>query len=190
MLFDMNNFTYNDTYARFHNPPIPLPVPREFTMVYVDGWGSREFHLIRQSLQPVRSGDVLVINLGPHYARTMMFQHWKSLVDQLADELKTIMARTKARVVWRTSFLMKEHVFRSYAHADGYVPAAHFNTDARRLMFESYAEYALAPIGVHIWDVVGLCAIGDYAPHDMVHVDAATIWAQNLDMMDAFVCND
>ena len=109
-------------------------------------------------------------------------------MDKMAEELKRIMAETQITVVWRTSFLMKEHVFRSYTHADGYVPPAHFNTDARRLMFESYAEYILAPIGVHIWDVYGICAIGDYKKHDMVHVDGATIWAQNTDMMDLFVC--
>ncbi|GAX85312.1 hypothetical protein CEUSTIGMA_g12729.t1 [Chlamydomonas eustigma] len=83
-----------------------------------------------------------------------------------------------------------EHVFRSYQHADGYVPQAHFSTEARRLLFDSYAESALQPIGVHIWDVYGICAMGDYRPNDMVHTDGQTTWAQNKDMMDLFVCYD
>ena len=185
-----DRFIYNDTFARIHKPPIPLPVPREFTVVYIDGWGPRPFPYVRPSIEPVRPGDALVFNLGPHYSRTMTFDAWMAFVKDLAEELKIIMARTGARVVWRTSFLMKEHVFRSYTHADGYVPPAHFNTDARRLLFDSYAEYVLAPIGVHIWDVVGLCAMGDYKPSDMVHADGATVWAQNMDMMDAFVCQE
>ncbi len=41
-----------------------------------------------------------------------------------------------------------------------YVPQAHFNTDARRLLFDSYAEHVLVPIGVHIWDVYGVAAMG------------------------------
>ncbi|GAX85417.1 hypothetical protein CEUSTIGMA_g12833.t1 [Chlamydomonas eustigma] len=100
------------------------------------------------------------------------------------------MAKTSITVVWRTSFLLKEHVFRSYQHADGYVPQAHFSTEARRLLFDSYAESALQPIGVHIWDVYGICAMGDYRPNDMVHTDGQTTWAQNKDMMDLFVCYD
>ena len=76
LLFNMSNFTYNDTYARNHTPPIALPVPREFTVVYVDGWGSRAFPVIQPQLNTVRARDVLVINMGPHYSRTMMFKDW------------------------------------------------------------------------------------------------------------------
>ena len=68
------------------------------------------------------------------------------------------------------------------------MPPAHFNTEARRLMFDSYAEHVLVPLGVHMWDVYGISAMGDYRPSDMVHTDGATIWAQNTDMMDLFVC--
>ena len=33
LFFNMSTFAYNDSFARNHQPPIPLPVPREFTMV-------------------------------------------------------------------------------------------------------------------------------------------------------------
>ena len=188
MFFNMSLFAYNDTHARHHTPPIPLPVPHEFTMVYVDGWGPRPFPYMQPSLKPVRAGDILIISMGPHYSRVLTFQDWVAFMDDVAAELKSIIAKTAATVVWRTSFLMKEHVFRSYAHADGYVPPAHFNTEARRLMFDSYAEHVLVPLGVHMWDVYGISAMGDYRPSDMVHTDGATIWAQNTDMMDLFVC--
>ncbi len=36
--------------------------------------------------------------------------------------LKKVKDETKAVVVWRTSFLLKEVVFRSYSHSDGSVP--------------------------------------------------------------------
>ena len=193
MLFDMRNFTYNDTYARIHNPPIQRPVPREFTVVFMDAHGDRPFPLIKNELfRPdlLRAGDVLILNLGAHYARTLMFQDWMIFFDKFANELKAVMQRTGVTVIWRSSFLMKEHVFRSYKHHDGYVPSAHFQTDARRLLFDSYAEHVLAPMGVHIWGVLGLSSIGDYMPSDMVHTDGASIWAQNVDMMDTFVCRD
>ena len=45
------------------------------------------------------------------------------------------------------------------------------------------------PLGVHVWDVFGASVIGDYKPHDMMHVDGASIWAQNSDMMDLFACH-
>ena len=51
MLFDMKSFVYNDTFARNHVPPIALPVPREFTVVYIDGWGSRAFDAVQPSLK-------------------------------------------------------------------------------------------------------------------------------------------
>lgn len=95
---------------------------------------------------------------------------------------------TGAQVVWRTSYLAKEHVFRSSNHANGYVSSTHFQTDQRRQLFDAYAEDVLIPIGVHIWDVLGESAMGDYKPHDYVHTDGKTTWHQNNDMMDLFAC--
>ena len=190
ILFNMSNFVYNDTYARNHNPPIQLPLPREFTMVYLDGWGQRQTDfVIKETFEgQLRAGDSLVINLGAHYTRAETFDDWRTLIDKLAVYLKRMMAETGAQVVFRTSYLAKEHVFRSYKHMDGYVSPAHFQTDHRRQIFDSYAEDALIPIGVHIWDVVGESAMGDYKPGDMVHTDGWTTWIQNNDMMDLFAC--
>ncbi len=56
------------------------------------------------------------------------------------------------------------------------------------MLFDSYAEFALAKIGVHIWDVYGLSAVGNYRPGDMFHVGGPSTWAQNSDMMDLFGC--
>ena len=43
MLFNLYNFSYNDTYSRLHkpHPAVQIPVQREFTLVYLDGWGPR-----------------------------------------------------------------------------------------------------------------------------------------------------
>ena len=68
------------------------------------------------------------------------------------------------------------------------MPQAHFNTDARRILFDSYVEHVLLPIGVHIWDVYGVCAMGSNKQNDMFHTDAPTTWVMNTDMLDLFVC--
>ena len=80
--------------------------------------------------------------------------------------------------------MAKEHVFRAYKHADGYVPQGHFQTDHRRILFDSYAEDVLRSVGVIIWDITGESAMGDYKPHDFVHCDGPTAWKQNADMFD------
>ena len=99
--------------------------------------------------------DVLVMNIGAHCSRSMAFEPWQRYIETVAAYVKAELIAKGVPVIWRTSFLMKEHVFRSYTHADGYVPPAHFNTEARRQIFDSYAEHVLAPVGVHIWDVYG-----------------------------------
>ena len=70
----------------------------------------------------------------------------------------------------------KEHVLRShpkFMDLGGYLASAHFNTDARRMLFDSYAEHVLLPAGVLLWDVYGVTSIGDNKPHDMVGASGA-----------------
>lgn len=190
MLFDMKNWTYNDTYARSHVPSVPLPLPREFSFVYLDGKGNWEADdLWSWSFKgQVKPNDIIVINLGSWYQRCDTFDEWRGVVDKLAGHFKSLVASLGTRVVWRTSFMAKEHVFRPYNHANGYVPQAHFQTDHRRILFDSYAEDVLSSVGIDIWDIAGETAMGDYRPHDFVHVDGRSAWAQNVDMMDTFVC--
>uniref|UniRef100_A0A7R9V048 NXPE family member 3-like n=1 Tax=Chlamydomonas euryale TaxID=1486919 RepID=A0A7R9V048_9CHLO len=197
--FDMGNFKYNSTWATTPQDgvdvePIGLPVPREFSFIHVDGWGVRGFDSVEgikdRLTRGTGPGDVLVVNIGPHYTRAFMFQEWKPLMSKVAALLKDLQSQGVV-AVWRTSFIWKEHVFRSQTeHADGYVPQVHFNTDHRRLMFDSYAEEVLGEAGIPVWDVVGMCSVGDYMPYDMVHADGASCWTQNYDMMDLFACFD
>ena len=44
----------------------------------------------------------------------------------------------------------------------------------RRLLFESYAEHVLTRVGVHIWDVYGFSAMGQYRPGEWV--DSINDW--------------
>ncbi|GAX85418.1 hypothetical protein CEUSTIGMA_g12834.t1 [Chlamydomonas eustigma] len=74
MSFNMTHFEYNDTYARNHMPPLQLPLPREFSFVYVDGWGALDYMYIKERFYFARPGDVYIINMGPHYTRTRSFQ--------------------------------------------------------------------------------------------------------------------
>ena len=67
MLFDMSaNWTYNDTYAKNHIPPVALPLPREFTFIYLDGKGNWDGDdLWSYTFEgKVRSTDMIVLNLG------------------------------------------------------------------------------------------------------------------------------
>ena len=61
---------------------------------------------------------------------------------------------------------------------------AHFSTDARRLLFDSYAEYVMRRAGVTVWDVFGSSSVGDNKWHDMVHLDFFTMRVMNLDLLD------
>ena len=58
----------------------------------------------------------------------------------------------------------------------------------RRLLFESYAEHVLTRLGIHIWDVWGLTAMGNYRMGDLFHASGQSTWAQNNDMLDLFAC--
>lgn len=188
LLFNMANFTYNDTRARNHSPAVPLPVPHEFSLVFVDGWGGRPIFTVKNSLKWVQPDDVLVFNVGLHYVRSYSFEAWQKFVDELGAFLADIKSRTGAMIAMRTSYTTREHVFRAYKHADGYVSPAHFQTEARRLLFDSYAESVFLPLGIHVWDVFGICLLSDYVPNDMVHTDGLSSWTQNLDMFDLFAC--
>ena len=79
----------------------------------------------------------------------MTFAAWKVFADQLAKELSNIRTRG-ALVVWRSNFLLKENALRSFTKYGerGYVRTAHFNTDARRALFDSYIEEKMSQVGV------------------------------------------
>lgn len=82
--------------------------------------------------------------------------------------------------------LMTRHMFTSCLPL---LSQWHFNTDARRLLFDSYAEDVLVKAGMHWWDVFGACTMGEYRPHDIVHTDGTSVMAQNRDMFDLFACH-
>ncbi len=63
----LNPGRYNDTWARIHDPPVPLPLPREFTVVMIDSGTMRTVMGIHWSLQGTRENDLIIFNLGHHY---------------------------------------------------------------------------------------------------------------------------
>ncbi|KAG1660026.1 hypothetical protein FOA52_005606 [Chlamydomonas sp. UWO 241] len=172
-----------------HMDPVSYTSP-QFSVMYVDGWGCKVFDgYVDKDFEGLRAGDVLVANIGAHCQRKMLFGDWRTHMDKVAKLLSDVRTRTGATLVWRTTFPIEEDVFRTHRdNLDGYVPQAHFNTDARRVMFDSYAEAVMTAAGVHVWDVSGLASLGNYKNHDMFHVDAPTMWAMNTDMMSLFVC--
>lgn len=111
-------------------------------------------------------------------------------MDKLGPELQRLIARTGALIVWRSSFVLQEHVFRSnIAAMKGNLPAKpHFMTDMRRMEFESYAQYVLVGTGVYIWDVHAMSALGMNKLQDMVHASHSTEWVMNSDLIDTFIC--
>ena len=46
---------------------MPLPLPRNFSVVYLESGTMRSMVGVSESLSPVRPNDVLVINMGAHY---------------------------------------------------------------------------------------------------------------------------
>lgn len=116
-------------------------------------------------------------------------------------------------MIWRSSFPLREHLVRGslpalsvddlgqvrqpsnaamYAVKSAarrrYLPDGHFSTEARRLLFDSYAEWVARAHGFHVWDVSGLCMMGSYRWGDAAHADGLTSWTINLDMLDTLVC--
>ncbi len=118
ILFDMGNFQYNDKYARLAlGGAAP---PKEFTFIYFVGYGCLPpDHVARQLRQMNESGDAVVLNLGPHCLAQLSFPEWRRSMDEVAGQL----ASMRSRVVWRTSFPMREDALRTpLPDASSYTP--------------------------------------------------------------------
>ena len=64
-------------------------------------------HLMHTHAQ-LQPDDVLVVNMGPHYTRTMGFAAWAKHVDAMAQAVRQVLAATpRLTIVWRTSFMVK-----------------------------------------------------------------------------------
>ena len=117
----MSNFVYNDTHSRNHVPPVPLPLPRQFTVVYMDGWGCRVPTANAMDMEHVKPGDVVVMNIWAHCQRVYTFSAWRVHMDGVAKLLAGFL-EMGVPVVWRTTFMIEEDVFRSHPeHVDGCV---------------------------------------------------------------------
>ena len=62
LYFNMESFTFNDTFARNHVPPVTLPLPRNFSVVFLESGATDTMLGVANSLKPARAGDVLIIN--------------------------------------------------------------------------------------------------------------------------------
>lgn len=61
-------------------------------------------------------------------------------------------------------------------------------TEARRQLFDSYAEYAMRKAGVPVWDITAYGMAGLYRPRDMQHFDGQSTRTLNLDMALNIFC--
>ena len=176
--------------AKLGSLPHPIGSGPEFSIVYIDGWGCRHpSSAVTKDLLDATNGDLLMFNVGAHCQRSQTFAYWQRYVDEMAVALKKIMAGSDVVVIWRSTWNIEENVFRSHPeHANGWVPQAHFNTDARRILFDSYAEHVLLPLGVHVYDSYGISSIGDNKLHDMFHVDVPTSFAMHRSMFKDLIC--
>eukprot|EP00884_Botryococcus_braunii_P005129 jgi/Botrbrau1/14617/Bobra.0364s0001.1 len=127
-------------------------------IVYIDGMGCRDLGSIRWDLEETtRDTDLLVINVGLHCILGHSFHQWQSYISSLAPFLATL----PARVVWRSNFGIKEHVWRNKKE---WAASMQAETDARRFMFDSYAEDVMRSHGITVWDVHGILNLGEYRP--------------------------
>ncbi|KAL4427653.1 hypothetical protein ABPG75_001742 [Micractinium tetrahymenae] len=184
ILFDMENFQYNDTFARLAlGGSAP---PKQFTFIYFVGYGCiPPDHVAKQLRQMNETGDAVVLNLGPHCLSRISFAEWRRNMDELAPMLGAM----RSKVVWRTSFPMREDAWRT-GLPDTSTFSSHlfFPTEARRQLFDSYAEYAMRKAGVPVWDITAYGMGGLYRLRDMQHFDGQSTRTLNLDMALNIFC--
>lgn len=128
ILFEMDKFRYNDTFARLALGG--APPPKEFTFVYFVGYGCLPpDHVARQLRQMNETGDAVVLNLGPHCLAQLSFPEWRRSMNDVAGQL----AAMRSRVVWRTSFPMREDALRTpLPDASSYTPHLLFPVSCSR----------------------------------------------------------
>lgn len=61
-------------------------------------------------------------------------------------------------------------------------------TEARRQLFDSYAEHAMRAAGVPVWDITAYGMGGLYRHDDLQHFDGQTTRTLNLEMAEALLC--
>lgn len=61
-------------------------------------------------------------------------------------------------------------------------------TEARRQLFDSYAETAMRAAGVAVWDATAHGAGGEHRVDDMQHYDGQTTRTLNLEMAAGILC--
>lgn len=111
-------FQYNDTYARIALNGSSAP-PRQLSLVYQVGYYCLPPEYILPLLAQVNAtSDVVVANLGPHCVTEAGLEDWKQRVDALA----AMLAGMQSRVVWRTSYPVKDE-----AERDGLPDTSSYN---------------------------------------------------------------
>ena len=58
--------------------------------------------------------------------------------------------------------------------------------DARRQLFDSYAEFTMRRGGIPVWDQTAYGLLGTH--HDLQHLDAYTTRTTNLEMAQRILC--
>lgn len=59
--------------------------------------------------------------------------------------------------------------------------------EARRVLFDSFAEYVLRSAGTPVWDIGGF-SVSTYGLSDVFHMDGRTMRELNLDMAERILC--
>ena len=115
---DLANWQYNASFAAAAGLAAP---PKQFSVVYVDGWGVHPIEEVTKTLAPLTADDVVISNVGAHAVRQLPWPEWRQYIDRLAAVLQA----SPAAVVWRTTMPISEHLLRKF---DGstFWPEAHF----------------------------------------------------------------
>ena len=218
-------------------------MPRQFSVVYMDGWGAIPLEQVARDLDNLGPGDVLLMNVGAHAVRLMTFEEWMEYTTRLAG----LLANSSAAVVWRTTMPVADHLYRN-AEGTTFFSDGHFQvsawtsgawrgrqaqeagfgaqlqeaavqhggrcptppgpggrkrrrpdsadssrsallqTEARRILFDSYAEHAMRRGGVAVWDITAFGPAGSHRLADMFHLDGKTMRDLNLDMAERVLC--
>lgn len=97
---------------------------------------------------------------------------WVDIVDVVAAMLKSL---PTPNVFWRSSPVVMQH------YSNGYHQHFHFFSDARRLVYDLYAEREMRRRGVRVIDIAAIPA--NYS--DFTHFDVQNNNLQNVLLADA-----
>eukprot|EP00887_Chlorella_sp_A99_P007583 scaffold28.g7583.t1 len=160
------------------NGTTPVAKQPSLSIILLNGYGCKSPGELAAAAQDWRATDVVIVNTGPWCFRQISFEQWRRVMDGWVGVLK----RTQAAVVWRSSVPVRDH---ARAHFTWFARST-FQNDARRQLFDGYAEFAMRRVGIPVWAQSAYGVVGKH--NDLQHLDAYTTRTTNLELASRILC--